>query len=96
MLGEREIKIVQTIVFIKPLTNDFIYKANLGRKNPIQVVEIYQDMRPRATEWPERHAQLALRLDVDLMDGLDDRVAVSSFVIPFFQTAQGEAIIKNT
>ena len=76
-------------------TNAFIYKADLGRKNPIQVVEIYQDSRPRATEWRERHAQFALRLDVDLTDGLDDGVAVTDFVVPFLQTAQVEAIINN-
>ena len=75
--------------------NAFIYEADLGRKNPIKVVEIYRDMRPRATEWRERHAQFALRLDVNLTDGLDDGVAVPDFVVPFLQTAQEEAIINN-
>ena len=76
-------------------TNAFVYKVDLSRKNPIQVVEIYRDTRLRATEWRKRHAQLALRLDVDLMDGLDDGVAVPDFVVPFLQTAQDEAIINN-
>ena len=76
-------------------TNAFIYKADLGWKDPIKVVEIYRDMRPRAAEWRERHAQFALRLDVDLTDGLDDGVVVPDFVVPFLQTAQEEAIINN-
>ena len=82
-------------LLIDEKTNAFIYRANLGRKNVIQVVEIYRDIRPRATEWRECHAQFALRLDVDLTDGLDDGVAVPDFVVPFLQTAQSEAIINN-
>lgn len=76
-------------------TNAFIYEADLGRKNSIQVVETYQDLRPRATGWRERHAQFALRLDADLIGGLDDGVAVTDFVVPFLQTARDEAIINN-
>ena len=82
-------------LWIDEKTNAFIYRVNLGWKNPICVVEIYRDMRPRATEWRERHAQIALRLHVDLMDGLDDGVAIPDFVVPFLETAKNEAIINN-
>ena len=82
-------------LWIDEKTNAFIYKADIGRKNPIQIVDIYRDIRPQATGWRERHAQLALRLDADLIDGLDDDVAVPDFVVPFLQTAQNETIINN-
>ena len=80
---------------INEKTNAFIYKADLGRKKLIQIVEIYHDTYPRATEWREPYAEIALRLDDDLIDGLDDGVAVPDFVVPFARTAQEEAILNN-
>ena len=72
----------------------FVYKADLGRKNLIHVVEIYYDLRPHGTEWREQHARLALLLDVDLADGLDAGVIVTDFVVPFADTAQREVILN--
>ena len=88
----------QAFVYNADLTRVFVSNPNLGwiRKNPIQIVEIYQDLCPRATEWWGHTAQIALRLDVALMDGLDNGVAVPDFVVPFAQTAQEEAILSNS
>jgi len=72
----------------------FVYKADLDRKNLIHIVEIYHDMRPHGTEWRERNAQFALWLDRDLVDGLDDDVAVTNFVIPFAKTALEEVMLN--
>ena len=58
-------------------------------------MEIYHDVHLRGTEWREHNAQIALRLDVDLIDGLDDNVVVTDFVVPFAQTALEEAILNN-
>lgn len=52
-------------------------------------------MRLRATEWRERHAQFALRLDADLTDGLDDCVAVTELVVPFDETVLEEVLLCN-
>ena len=82
-------------LLIKEITNAFVYEADLGRKNLLHIVEIYHDVRLRGTEWRERNAQIALRLDVDLIDGLDDNVVVTDFVVPFAQTALEEAILNN-
>ena len=80
-------------LLINEKTNAFIYKADLGRKKPIQIVEIYRDTRPRATEWRERYAQIALRIDEDLVDGLDDNVAIPEFVVPLLDTALEEVML---
>ena len=82
-------------LLINEKTNAFIYEADLGRKNPIQIVEIYHDTRLRATEWRELYAEIALRLDDDLVDALDYGVAVTDSVVPFAGTAQKEAILNN-
>ena len=78
-------------LLINEKTNAFIYETD----NPIQIVEIYHDTRPRATEWQELYAEIALRLDDDLVDALDYGVAVPDFVMPFAGTAQEEAILNN-
>ncbi len=65
----------------------FVFKAQLGMKDIIQVVEIYHDMHPRGTEWRVPQAQFALRLDEDLAAGVSDGVVVTDFVAPFGQTA---------
>ena len=77
-------------LLINEKTNAFIYKADLGRKMPIQVVEIYHAARPRSTEWRERYAQIALKIDEDLIYGLNGNVAVTDFVVPFLDTALEE------
>lgn len=72
--------------------NAFIYGANLvRRKHSTLIVEFYHDTRPRATEWREKHAEIALWLDEDLVEGLDYDVVVTDFVIPFGRTAHEEA-----
>ena len=82
-------------LLINEKTNAFIYEADLGRKNPIKVVEIYYDWNPHSTEWRKREAQLALHLNEDLINGLDNGVAVPKFVIPFASTALEEVIINH-
>lgn len=82
-----------TYLFINERTNAFIYKADLGRKKQIQVVEIYRDTRLRGTEWRERYAQIALQLDVDLVNGLDADVMVTELVVPFADTALKEVLL---
>ena len=82
-------------LLINEKTNAFIYEAGLGRKNPIKVVEIYYDWNPHSTEWRKRDAQLALHLDEDLINGLDDGVAVPKFVVPFASTALEEVMINH-
>lgn len=91
-LGVRELI---PYLLINEKTNAFIYKADLGRKNPTQIVEIYHDWCPRATEWREPHAEIAMRMDDDLVDGLDDGVAVPEFVVPFLNTAMQEVMLNN-
>ena len=81
-------------VLINEKTNAFVYKVDLGRKQPIQVVEIYHDIRPRSTEWRECSAQIALRIDEDLVVGLDDNIAVPEFVVPFLDTALEEVMLN--
>ena len=71
-------------------TQAFVYRANFGVKNPIRIVEIYYDLRPRATDWRVRHAQVALYLDRDLEDGLEEGVVVTDFAVPFAKTALEE------
>ena len=67
----------------------FIYDAEfMMKKHPVRVVDLYYDFRPRSTDWRERDAEIAVWLDADLIDGLDDGIAVSDFVIPFGRTAQ--------
>ena len=82
-------------LLINEKTNAFIYKANLGRKNSIQIVEIYHDWCPRATEWREPHAEIVMRIDDDLIDGLDDDVAIPEFVLPFANTAMQEVMLNH-
>ena len=91
-LGEPELI---SYLLINEKTNAFIYKADLGRKNPIQIVEIYHDWCPRATEWRKQHAEIAMRIDNDLVDGLDDGVAVPEFVVPFLNTAMQEVMLNH-
>ena len=67
-------------LWINEKTNAFIYYANLGRKNPTHIVEIYYALRPQAIEWRKQRAQFALQLDDDLIYGLDDDVAVTQLV----------------
>ena len=74
----------------------FLYKANLlDRKRPIRVVEIYYDWYPHSTEWRKRGAQFALWLDGDLVDGLDDDVAITHSVIPVARTAMEETMFNH-
>lgn len=82
-------------LLINEKTNAFIYKADLGRKNLIQIVEIYHDWCPRATEWREPHAEIAMQIDDDLIDGLDDGVAIPEFVVPFANTALQEIMLNH-
>ena len=82
-------------LLINEKTNAFIYKADLGRKHPIQIVEIYHDWCPRATEWREPHAEIAMRIDGDLVGELDDGIAVPEFVVPFLNTAMQEVMLNN-
>ena len=82
-------------LLINEKTNAFIYKIDLGRKYPIRTVEIYHDTRPRATEWRKPNAEIALRLDEDLVAGLDAGVAVPDFVVPFTNTALAEAMLNR-
>ena len=81
-------------LLINEKANAFIYRADLGRKNPIQIVEIYHDWCLRATEWREPYAEIAMRIDDDLVDGLDDGVAVPEFVVPFLNTAMQEVMLN--
>ena len=77
-------------------THAFIYDADLGRKYPAYIVEIYYDWNPHGTEWRKRHAQFALQLDDDLMNGMDyDNVAVTELVVPFGETALAEVLLYN-
>ena len=82
-------------LLINEKTNAFVYEADLERKNIIKVVEIYQDWNPRSIEWRKRNAQFALQLDDDLIDGLDDDVAVTQLVVPFGETALEEVLLYN-
>lgn len=82
-------------LLINEKTNAFIYEADLGRKNPIKVVEIYYDWNPHSTEWRKRDAQLAWHLDEDLINGLDDGGAVPKFVVPFASTALEEVMLND-
>ena len=73
----------------------FVYKADLGRGSLIDIVEIYYDWNPRSTEWRKRNALFALHINEDLIDGLDDNVAVPQFVVPFASTALEEVMINH-
>lgn len=75
-------------LLITEKTGAFVFNADLGKKNVVRIVEIYQGRR--ATEWRVPHAQFALRLDDDLEAGLIDDVAVVDFVVPFAKTALAE------
>lgn len=94
-LAKLEVRDLLPYFLIDEKTQAFVYEANLGRKNLIHIVEIYQDLCPHGTAWRGRDAQIALRLDVALIDGLDYGVAVPDFVVPFASTAQAEAILNN-
>ena len=73
----------------------FLYEANLlWRKRPIRVVEIYYDWSPHGTEWRKRGSQFALRVDSDLVDGLDDDIAITDFVIPVGRSVVEEGILN--
>ena len=49
-LTKLEVEDLINFLWINEKTNAFTYSADLGRKNPIRVVEIYYDLRPRAVE----------------------------------------------
>ena len=82
-------------LWIDKKTNAFIYDADLGRKNPIHIVEIYYALRPQAIEWRKRGAQFALQLDDDLIYGLEDDVAVTQLAVPYGETALEEVLLYN-
>ena len=93
-----ELAVEDLIHFIRidQKTKAFTYDADLGRKYPTHIVEIYYDWNLHGTEWRRRHAQLALQLDDDLMDGLDyDNVAVTELVVPYGETALEEVLLYN-
>ena len=76
----------------------FLYKANLlDRKRPIRVVEIYYDWSPHSIEWRKRGAQFALWIDDDLVDGLDDDVAITDTDsgLPIARTAVEEKMFNH-
>ena len=76
-------------LLITEKTGAFVYEADLkGQKTTIQVVEIYEGLQ--GTEWRVRHAQLAMQIDDELVDGLSDGVAVTKFVVPFAWTLIAE------
>lgn len=81
-------------LWINERLKGFVYKANLSWKNPIHVVETYHDLCPRSTEWREQDACLALQLDADLADGLDEGIVVTDFVVPFYETAHREVMLN--
>ena len=82
-------------LLINEKTKAFVYVADLLRKDPINVVEIYHDWGPRSTEWRKRGAEFALQLDEDLIGGLDDGVAIPKLVVPFGETALEEVLLYN-
>lgn len=82
-------------LWIDKKTNAFTYYADLGRKNPIGVVEIYYDLRPRAVEWRKQGARFALQLDDDLIYDLEDDVAVTQLAVPYGETALEEVLLYN-
>ena len=92
-----KLKLEDLIPFIRidEKTNAFIYNADIGRKCPTHIVEIYYDWDPHGTEWRKRHAQFALQLDTDLIEGLDDNIAVTELVVPFGETALEEVLLYN-
>ena len=74
----------------------FLYMANLlDRKRPIRVVEIYYDWYPHSTGWRRRGTQFALWIDDDLVDGLDDEVAITDSVIPVGRGAVEEGMLNH-
>ena len=74
----------------------FLYKASLlDRKGPIRVVEIYYDWHPHSTGWRKRGTQFVLWLNDDLVDGLDDDVAITDSVIPVGRRAVEEGILNH-
>ena len=75
--------------------NAFIYEADFGRKNPIKVLEIYYDRNPHSTEWRQQRTEFALRLDEDLVDGLDEGVAIPELVLSFAMTALEEVMLNH-
>ena len=83
------------LLWIDEKTNAFTYDADLGRKNPIHVVDIYHDLRPRAVEWRKQGAQFALQLDDDLIYGLENDVAVTQLAVPYGETALEEVLLYN-
>ena len=92
-----QLKVGDLIPFllINEKTNAFIYNADLGRKNPIHIVEVYYALSPWAVEWRKQGAQFALQLDDDLMDGLEDDVAVTQLAVPYGETALEEVLLYN-
>lgn len=95
-LTELEVEDLIPFIRIDQITKAFTYNTDLGRKYPTRIVEIYYDSKLHGTEWCKRHAQLALHLDDDLMDGLDyDNVAVPELVVPYGETALEEVLLYN-
>ena len=92
-LAKLEVPDLTSYLLIDEKTKAFVYKADLGRGSLIDIIEIYYGWNPRSTEWRKRNAQFALHLDEDLINGLDDGVAVPKFVVPFASTALEEVMI---
>ena len=80
-------------IWVDEKTNAFVYKANLGMKNGIIVVEIYHNLRPQPIEWRLSKAQLALKIEDDLIYGLDEGVVITEFTVPFLNSALDEAML---
>ena len=81
-------------IFLNEKTNAFVYKANLGMKNGIIVVEIYHNLRPQPIEWRLSEAQLALKIGDNLMYGLDEGVAITELAVPFLNSALDEVMLN--
>ena len=80
-------------ILVNEKTNAFIYCADLGRKNLINIVEIYYDLFPHTVEWRKQGAQLALQLDDDLYNGFCyENVIITEFVVAYLQTALEEVL----
>ena len=95
-LTEFEVEDLIPFIRIDEKTNAFTYDADLGRKYPTHIVEIYYDSKLHGTEWRKRYAQLALQIDDDLIGGLDyDHVAVTELVVPFGETALEEVLLYS-
>lgn len=94
-LTKLEVEDLIDFLRIDEKTNAFTYDADLGKKTPTHIVEIYYALRPRSTEWRKQGAQFALQLDDDLIYGLEDDVAVTQLAVPYGETALEEVLLYN-